>query len=384
MSERGAHSIAAPSALHQIRQCPGSIVMQMPFPEPADGDTAQAAAEGTAAHWAMAELMAGRPIKTGDRADNGVFLTPEMCEAADLIVDDVLKTITPFGLTLADCATEVPVDVKRIHDQCWGTPDIRVWLPTQPRPTLVVWDLKFGMRFVPTFENEQLLAYTVGAIDQAGQHDLDVAVVNRIAQPRSYHRDGPVREWRYRAADARALVNILSMAVTEALGPNPRTNVGPACRDCRAAHACETLQRAGEAAMDKAGAAMPHVLSAAALGVELRNVTRQFKLLEARKSALEEQAKVLARMGQRVPHFRVENGEGRQTWRKPDAEVIQLGSMLNLNLAKPPAAITPKQAAALGFPDALAVTYVERKSGAATLVPDDGSEMRRIFSTPTT
>jgi hypothetical protein len=376
-----AHSIAAPSSLHQIVQCPGSIAMQRPFPETRDSESAQAAAEGTAAHWAMAEQMAGRQPRVHDRAPNGVFLTDEMIEAADLICEDVRKTVEPYGMSLASCITEVPVGISRIHPLCWGTPDVRVWLPTPVRSTLVVWDLKFGFRNVSAFENHQLVAYSVGCIEQTRMSDLDVQVVNRIVQPRSYHRDGPVREWRYVASDVRALVNIMHMAVTEALGDNPRTNVGPACRDCRGAHACETLQRAGEAAMDKAGAAMPHVLDPVPLGVELRNVTRLFKLLQARKDALEEQAKALARGGARIPHFKVESSVGRQVWKRPEPEVIALGQMLGLDLAKPPSAITPQQAIARGFNEQLASSYIERKTGALTLVPDDGSELRRIFST---
>lgn len=383
MSEGAAHSIAAPSALHQIRQCPGSIVMQQPFPEVSSADAAQDAAEGTAAHWVMAEWMGGRIPRVDDRAPNGVYVTDEMIEAVELMVDDVRRTVEPFGMTLADCITEVPVDIKRIHDLCWGTPDVRVWLPT-PMPTIVVWDLKFGRRFVPAFENEQLVAYTVGCIDAAGKSDLEVIAVNRIVQPRSYHRDGPVREWRYRASDVRALVNLMNMAVAEALGPNPRTHVGPACRDCRARFACETLQRAGETAMDVAGQAMPHILDDVSLGVELRNITRMFKLLEARKEALEEQAIARSRAGARIPHFRAENGGGRQTWKKPASEVIALGQMLGIDLAKPPAAVTPLQAAARGFPEALAVGYVEKSSGGFKLVPDDGSEFRRVFARPTT
>ncbi|WP_287278674.1 DUF2800 domain-containing protein [Ralstonia sp.] len=376
MSEGAAHSIAAPSALGRIAQCAASIKMQLPFPEQPDADSAQAAAEGTAAHWAMAEQMAGRLPMPGDRAANGIFLTEEMCEASDLIVEDVRQTIEPHGLKLSDCITEVPVSISRVHPLCWGTPDIRVWLPGK---TLVVWDLKFGFRHVPVFENYQLIAYSVGCIEQAGLHDLEVQVVNRIVQPRSYHSGGSVREWRYRAADVRAHVNIMAMAVTEALGENPRAQVGPECRDCRARHACEALQRASYAAMDLAGSATPHELPPAALGVELRYATRALQLLEARKAGLEEQALALIRSGARVPHFSIENGAGRLAWAKPDAQVIALGQLLGKNLAKPPEAITPAQAESAGLPLAQLSGFVTRKPGAAKLVADDGSQARRVF-----
>ena len=211
-----------------------------------------------------------------------------------------------------------------------------------------------------------------------------VTVINRIVQPRSYSPEGPVREWRYRASSQRALVNIVSNAVHEALGPNPRTNVGPACRDCRAAHACPTLQRAAETAMDVAGSAMPHVLEAGALGVELRNIERLFGLLNARMEALQEQGVVMARGGARIPNFKLQASSGSTVWKKSAPEVIQLGKMLGIDLAKPPAVITPQQAAARGFPDSLRDGFVENRTGAVKLVPDDGAELRRVFSRPPT
>ena len=51
-----------------------------------------------------------------------------MLDAVDVLVDDVMSVIGPHGMTLADCIVESPVDIKRIHDECWGTPDVRAWV----------------------------------------------------------------------------------------------------------------------------------------------------------------------------------------------------------------------------------------------------------------
>lgn len=368
-----AHSVLPPSGLHQIIQCPGSVRMQRPYPETEDSKDA---AEGTAAHWAMAELMASRPVRVGQQAANGILLDADMIEAAEMIVEDVRKTIAPHGLSLGDCATEVPVEISRVHPLCWGTPDIRVWL----KPGLLaVWDLKYGHRFVSAFENPQLLAYSVGAASQAGLPDDRVQVLNRIVQPRSFHRDGPVREWSYRLHEVRGLINVASNAAHEALGTTmePRTHVGPACRDCRARLACPTFLRAAQEACDIAGGSVPQDLPPAALGVELRLVQRAFDLLKWRKEALEEEVAARIRKGERIAHFRLVNGSGRQRWAKSDAEVIQLGKLLGINLQAPPSAITPTQALAAGLPAALKESFVAKGTGATTLEPDDGSEFRK-------
>lgn len=369
------HSLIPPSSLHQIVQCPGSAKMQAAYPEAEDSKDA---AEGTAAHWAMAELMAERPVRVGQAAANGILLNDDMIGAAEMLVDDVRRTIEPHGLSLADCATEVPVEIKRVHPVCWGTPDVRAWLKPG---VLAVWDLKYGHRHVDAFENHQLLAYSTGCADQAGLRDDQVYVVNRIVQPRSYHRDGPVREWAYRLQDVRGLVNIASNAAHEALGTTqePRTRVGPACRDCRARLGCATFLRAAQDACDIAGGSVPHNLPPDALGIELRLVQRAFDLLKWRKDALEEEAIARIRKGERVANFRVVSGSGRQRWKRPAAEVIQMGKLLGLDLAAPPEAITPTQALAAGFPAALKETFVEKASGATTLEQDDGSDFRRAL-----
>lgn len=347
--------------------------MQRACPEP-PGDKA-AAAEGTAAHWVMAEVFAGRRPAIGAKTDNGVLVTDEMLDAVDVLVDDVMSVIGPHGMTLADCIVESPVDIKRIHDECWGTPDVRAWVGG----VLYVWDFKFGYGFVNEFENEQLLAYAVGAIDQAGRHDLDVIVDARIVQPRCYSPEGAARSWRFRACDQRALVNIISNAVHEGLGPQPKTKAGEHCENCTARRACESNRQSTSHAMAFAQAAVPHELTPEALGVELYHARAMLNLLTARVEALDEQGMALARAGARIPGHRLESSAGRKVWTKPDSQVIAAGRLLDIDLAKPAEAITPTQALKLGFPEQALEAFVKTKSGAARLVRDDGSHMRKVF-----
>lgn len=373
------HSIISPSALARTIQCPGSVVLEQQYPEAEKGPEA---AEGEASHWAGAEMLSGRLVDVGDRAPNSVLLTQEMVEGADLYYDDVVRTLRGYGLTPADGAIEVPVSIPRVHAECWGTPDFRAWIPgdrRNGRPLLMVWDYKFGHRHVPVFENPQLSAYAAGCLSAADISDLGVDVEMRIVQPRSYSPEGSVRRWACPASALRALVNIASNSAHQALGGDPPTRVGPECRDCRARHACPTLQRAAATACDEAGKVQPFNLPPAALGVELRWLTRARDLLDARISGLQEQATAAIKRGQQVPHWRIERGAGRRRWSRGVGEVLAMGQALGLNLAKPPEAITPTQAVAAGLPEMLLDAYTDPPRGAATLVPDDGSQAKRVF-----
>jgi hypothetical protein len=370
------HSIFAPSSAERSVPCPASVTLEQRYPE-AQADPA--AAEGEAAHWALAEMLAGRPAPLGARAPNGMFLTDEMIDGAIVMAEDIEVVLTPFGMKPSDGAIEVSVDIPRVHELCHGTPDYRAWLPTAPRWTLLLYDFKFGHRIVEVFENPQLMRYVAGVISQTKLLDLDVDVICRIVQPRAFHRDGPIREWRFNAADIRAHINIHHAAAIEALSPNPRAIPGPWCRDCRARHACPTLQRAGYAAMDEAGRALPLELTPAAMGTELAMLNAAIERLEARKSGLEGQVEATIRSGGLVPGWALEYGRGRERWRIPDDQVIQIGRMLDVDVAKPAAALTPKQASAAGLPVEALRDLVETPRSGAKLVPDNGSTARRVF-----
>jgi hypothetical protein len=374
----GAHAPIAPSSLARTVQCPASVGMSLRYPEAGQGADAAA---GDASHWVgQMALSAGYRSAAGEQAPNGMTLDAEMIEGAEMYADEVLHTAAERGIPRDAIRVEKPVQIPRIHAQCWGTPDAHAWVMGGP-PTLLLWDYKFGHRWVDEFENWQLMAYAIGAISATGYHDLEVTVEARIVQPRAFGAAGPIRVWRFAASDVRAMVNIAAMAATEALGPEPRMRVGPECRDCLARHACPALQRAAQDACDQAMRGMPIDLDEAALGLELRLMRRAQDLLAARVDALEQQALSLVRSGKRVPHWRPDRSSGGRTvWKRTPAEVIALGDLMGIDLRKPVEPVTPRQAEQRGLQAALVSNYAEHRPGALCLVPDDGSDMRRAFA----
>lgn len=365
-----AHSPFAPSSAARWVNCPASIAMARKYPDVcADPDAAE---EGIAAHWVCSERLNGRDVPAGTIAPNGVETTDEMAEGADLYEDDVVGTLGGLPMHV-----EQPVAVPSVHPECWGTPD--VW--AAGGSMLYLWDYKFGHKPVDPFENWQLTAYASGILDRlgvTGLGDQHTRVVFRIVQPRSYHRDGPVREWSCMASDLRAAINRLHHSAHDKY---QTFHVGPECGYCPGRHACTALQFSTMRDADFAAQDVPPVdLAPEAAALELRLLQAAAARIQARVTGLEAQVLSTLRSGVAVPGYRVEFGSGRERWERPVEEVLALGSMLGVDLAKPPAAITPVQARKAGIPAEVVAAYAARPTGAARLTPDDGSLARRIFA----
>lgn len=387
----GQHAFLAPSAAHRWRRCPGSAKMEAMYPDMSDK---QAAAEGTAVHWVMERLFNGDAKDTLDvlveplSAPNGVSITREMREAAMMLVKDVTNTLGPLWPNIAE--VERPVRIPRVHpEHNRGTPDVKAWLT----PTcLHIWDLKYGHDIVEVFENDQLIDYAAGCLSEQNERraagglpaisESDIEIVMRIVQPRAFHPDGPIREWRVKATALRDHIFALSMAADEATSENPECKPHPdACRHCCARHACDALQRTAYAGIGIARRAVPVDMSPAALGLEARILHDAAKLIEARRSGLAQQIESIIKSGQPVPHWGMKPGQSREKWQEgKDAEVIALGQMYGVNVAKPPEAITPRQAKDAGLPAEIVSAYSFRPPAGMVLSVDDGSDARRVFS----
>lgn len=368
------HSVLAPSSSARRIQCPASTLLEPAHALP-DVDDSEAR-NGTAAHWGASEQLAGRLIDVGQIAPNGVYLTDEMVQGADLYCDDVTKALGPLRFKPSDGKIEEPVAIPRVHPQSWGTPDYSIWAPAVK--TLLVWDYKFGHRVVDPFENRQMVEYVAGLLP-TDLDDRHVRVVVSIVQPRSFHPEGPVRRWTFWASEIRGHINQANGAAHEALGANPRARVGPECRDCKARHVCTTLQRDGYRTVDEAERPQPFEMPPGALGLELTTLNAAALRLAARISGLEEQARAAIRRGVSVPGWAVQHGEGREAWTVPAGQVLAVAGALGLNIAKPVEVITPRQAREAGLDPALVAAMSARPSGAAALVPADTSAARKVF-----
>lgn len=374
----GAHSILPPSGAAAWKLCGLWVAMNQAHPQP---DTPESL-EGNAAHWVFAEMLAGRIVCEGLVAPNGVVVTEEMIEGAELVVDTVRARI-PAGTPLH---VEERVTIARIHPQCFGTPDI--WAYVTQAGVLEVIDYKFGHRFVDEYENDQGVAYTAGIIDHladlmqkgSGLIDQVIKVNFTVIQPRCFYKGAPVRTWSVMASDLRGHINQLAGAAELALMPNPPAVTNSECRDCPGRHACPALQKAAYHDAEFAVKSSPVELPPAAASLELKMLERSLERLQARVEGMREAVAAYIRQGHSVPWHRAEQGYGRQQWTMPVDQVLAMGQLMGVDLSKP-GVKTPKQAQKAGVDEAVIKAYSITPTGSLKLVPDNPADARRVFGT---
>lgn len=369
-----AHAPFAPSSLSRLMACAGSYELVRHYPEEEEG---QSAKEGTAAHWVAERLLTdGEAVPIGAIAPNGIAVTEEMTEGAELYVRTVRSVV---GDDTARLLVERRI-ATYLHEDCWGTPDAAYWAGEHH---LHIFDYKFGHRFVDEFENWQLLAYAHGMADAAfilggwPEDGSAVSVSLTIVQPRCYDRRGSVRTWRitvgeldqYAQRIADRLAGIASGELRECV-------TGSHCYMCPARRGCSALQQAGHLACDIVGQPEPLDLPPDALGLELAYLQRAADLLKQRIAGLEEQATATLGRGTAVPGWHLQRKSGREYW-KPGIDVASLGKLYGIELTKTEP-ITPTQARKK-LPDATLLDAQTERPTVTTLEQDNMRSVARIF-----
>lgn len=359
--------IPKPSEASRWVHCQGAPQLGAQFPELA---VSPSRAEGIASHWAGAQALDGVMLCEGALAPNGVVLTDEMLKGADLWVGDVLATADERGLR-AHLQVESLVPLPRILAGMEARSD--TWLFDQAAGVLFLWEYKYGRTLVEARGNWQLTLEACGILDLLGVDGIaeqHITVVMRVIQPRAYHREGRVREWRAKASDLRGYFNQLHAAAHDAMQPGARLAAGPHCLNCPAARGCPTLRRSVLAVADWAEGAQPEQLPPDALGAELVLLELLEKLVKARHTAIETQVEATLRAGQPVGDWTLEPAYGRQKWTATAEDVAALGDMLGVDLRKPLDVITPNQAVKKGVDAAVIKAYSEFPSAGMKLARD--------------
>lgn len=400
---------ARPSSLALIHACNASLQLQESVPPQAPSEEK---AEGTAAHWVARRYAAGYahelPVGAKFHSEGRDWeVTRDMATGAATYARVV-------GGYHPDLHIEESVEVPEIHEtECRGTPDSFRYFPDAREAYIVeatlgqcpeglpahkfaagilklvrLPDYKFGHRDVEVFENEQLTAYAFGVLRKLGlsHFDTDLYIEMILVQPRSYHRDGPVRIWRIQAAQLVELRNKLRESVYAALGPNPTARTGTHCLDCEARYVCKTLQYASMRIVEFSQTAERVDLPPDAVGVELAIIDDAMALLKARRTGLAAQAETLARLGHLVPNYHMEPGESNLTYfdNVDVPELLALGDLVGVNLRRTQSlkdqVVTPTQAIALGIDREVMKSYAHRPPGKTKLVRDDSTTARKVFS----
>lgn len=380
----GTHAPLAPSDAHRWgpEGCPGSPAMQRQHPQT---EETPEALEGTAAHWVALDMLlaTGRMPALGELAPNGHPVTLEMQQGATLLVDDIRGTVSAATTGLV-VRIEERVDAhETVHHDNHGTPD--AFMVDRPRRTLFVWDYKFGHRAVDPYRNWQLINYAACILESEGLAYggmADWMFVFTVCQPRSYHSDGPLREWQCLGAELIPLINQLRTAAYAASAPDAPCRTGAHCRDCLAEWDCRANQIVGGASIDVAYAQQSTGMSPAALGLEARMIATAQERLKARKDALDARILGLIRTGQTVPHWDKGWTNPLRRWKDGmRATAVSVGDMFGIDLRKPDLGgiVTPNEAVKLGIDDSVITEYAETPPGSLKLVARDDRDAARVF-----
>lgn len=357
------HSKLAPSSASRRMACPGSRELEERFPELEDSPASR---EGHAAHW-LAQCYLLGDYEKKEFAPNGEPITKEMEEGADLYEHEV-KWVA--GTDTSVLHIEERIDISTVHPECWGTADC--WFTVGSH--LYIYDYKFGHGFVDVYQNWQLLEYACGIM--ATLTGIDTITLT-VVQPRSYTSDGPIRSWHLTPEILEKYENRLRSSEHQASQENAECIPSPECANCRARHACTALQKTTARFIDMANASVFNELTPLQTARELKHLHEAAELMEARITGLEEQAKNMILKGELVPGYKLDSSIGREHWTKDANEIIMLGGLMGLNLAKPAEAITPVQARKLGLDDVIISAYSQRAAGKLKLMKAPNAE--RIF-----
>jgi hypothetical protein len=310
----------------------------------------------------------------------GAYKAAEMVKHVKTYVSDIWRALNSGGPTERagelDFHVEHKFSLAGFGAELFGTCDCMLY--KEATQTLYVWDLKYGDgKPVDIKDNKQMLYYALGAVQSLPDRIIENIVLT-IVQPRAFHREGVVRSWTATATQLGPLIRQLRVAAEEAMGNHPTATAGPHCKYCPAQYDCPASLNAAADAVETSETATPVGLTPAAMAFELRLLRRAQMNLENRLAAIEAQAMSEIRAGKIVPGWSIEHANGREEWVKSTEEVLAMGELFGVKLAKPDA-ITPAQARKAGMAADVVAQYSARKTGAAKLVPISTTAARKAF-----
>lgn len=342
--------------LHRLMNCNGSRIMPAAFPS-VDIDP-DARDEGNAAHWAAQQWFNGRDPNTliNAKAYNGVIITAEMLDH----VGSYLSEISPGKM---EAVTSFGTDTWRVNGRCDHYTVLNH--PNDPHEEpfeLIVDDFKYGWSLVEAEGNWTLIAHAVGLciMHQIAPPNIRL----RIHQPRPYHPDGKVREWRITYEQ---LMEFYARIAATMANPSDELRTGLEwCRKCHALATCPAARAARMNIVDMTAMAFSDQLPDDALAYELSIVETAKAMLDAQLDALKELTAHRLKAGAVIDNYAVEPQYANTRW-KPGLTPEALTLASGIDCSKP-GTITPAEAKRRGMPETVIKLLTERPMTGTKLV----------------
>lgn len=392
------HAPLAPSSAPQWGYCSGSIMANMQAPDIEHPRTRG----GTASHWVASECLErwratdGGPCTANDwlgsEAPNGVIIDEEMCEGAQIFIDNALQIAQEHG-ALRNMLIEHRVYMPHIHPQNWGTLDLCFPLLERDNSGRVasgkiyMIDYKFGHRENKAEANLQLIDYLAGICNEYqidGHAEQFIEVIFQIVQPFCYHAAGPIDEWRCSIADLRGYINQLTAKAAEAFS-NPTFSSGPHCRDCKSINRCSTARMSGYSLIDYVNQPCNlDNMNGQDLAVEREILTQGMATVKARFEAIEEELRHRIGNGATDTGLALESKYGRLDWAVPTDQAIMFAKQFGIDASKQDV-LTPTQTIAAASKEMKPIVkqainaVTKRPAKGLTLIKAADSKTARAF-----
>lgn len=263
---------------------------------PPDIDTSRRD-EGNAADWLASEGFNGVDIDAlcNTKAPNGWVITSDMVDHVWSYLKALdwgeMQAVTTFGTDRWEVRARA--DHVKYSDN-----------------VLVVDDLKYGHRIVEPEDNWTLIAHAIGYC--MSKTVTPVTIIVRIHQPRPYHPDGKVREWRLTYAELGTRYDTLDAVLSN---PSDMLNTGSWCHYCPAEPTCPAARLASYNAIDASELAYNDTLPVDVLNHEIDTLERAQSVISSRLDALTELAMHRIGQGEPNPQRAVEQRRGQTRFR---------------------------------------------------------------------
>ena len=355
------HSEFSPSRLSRILACPGSV-------QACRGNqttkSSKYAEEGTLLHLAMTKAMEGVPIDK--HMLKPVILESEQLEA----LQDCYKyanELSQFTNTGVGIEKEVTLEGFGIPE-IYGTCDIVMRMVNPDVIHIIDW--KFG-KGVPVYaeENDQLIAYALGAVEDAKFLNMYQEIWLHIAQPRL----NTFSRWQLTQERANEWLDNARKAVLMASSKNAPIIPGEKqCRWCDVKQICPERLASAEKIAASVFAAHIEVRDNCVDEERLAQLMLQVPQLESYISDLQDYVKSRLLAGNEFPHFKMVEGRSTRVWLDEEVALKTLEEHLPLEqLYETKAKSLAKVEKELPAPERKAAWFVElihKPHGAPTLV----------------
>jgi len=271
-----------------------------------DAVSGAAAAEGTAAHLLCELTIDAGQVPPQRMVLNGLQVTDEMREGAQLWLDTVKSTVAELvgeGYTVTT-RTEV-FGVTAIDPEYGGTTDCLITATHPERNDVVcVLDYTFGRNIVDVRGNKQLMSYLLCHIDKP-LDQLDMRGV--IVQPRPWHPDGKVRRATFSADEMSVFTDMVRAAIYLFRSGDAEETVGTHCTYCPRMLHCSAICKFAEGIHEMGDSVVDSPEMAARI-LEMRGVLKRLIALT------EEHVSCKLQSGEEVPGLKLVETYGRRTW----------------------------------------------------------------------